>query len=147
MMDILKAKLATEVHYSYKDKEDNYFREMPQFLTEETENILQWIKENTSEEVRNLIITVENDNSDMFKELILESEEKTKAEDLYTTIIVEETIEPELIVFLLLTRRDVKQFILSLLGDIKSSKVLPIAIMLIDLLQNYEEASEIVKDF
>lgn len=144
MKDILKAKLATQIHYSYKDKEDN-FREMPQFLTEETENILQWIKENTSEEVRNLIIAVEYDKFDVFKELMgtIESQE----EDTYTSIIVEESLEPELFLLLLLTRRDVKQFILSLLGDIKSSKVLPIAIMLIDLLHHYEESSELVKNF
>lgn len=150
MKDKLKAKLATQIHYSYKDKEDN-FREMPQFLTEETEDILQWIKENTSEEARKLIISVENgDDVETVRKLsnyLEKLEEEIRAEDLYTTIVVGESLEPELFLLLLLTRKDVKQFILSLLGDIKSSKVLPIAIMLIDLLQYYEESSELVKDF
>lgn len=149
MNDIIKAKLAIEIHHSYKSKEYN-FRDIPQFLIEETENILQWIKENTSEEARKIIIAVENDNNDLFEELIEYPEslkEETKAEELYTTIILEETIRIELFVFLLITRKDVKQFILSLIGDIKTTKVVPIAIMLIALLQHYEEASELIKDF
>lgn len=145
MVDIIKADLATRIHYSYKGKEVN-FREMPQFLIEETENILQWIKENTSEEAKKIIIAVENGNIDLFKELINYSEEG-KEEDLYTTIVVEEAIGIEAFLLLIITRRDVKQFILSLLGDVKTTRVVPIAVMLIDLLQNYEEASEIVKDF
>ena len=145
MIDIIKAKLATQIHYSYKDKEEN-FRGMPEFLAEETENILQWIKENTSEEARKLIIAAENDDVELFRELS-DYLEESRAEDLYTTIIVEEAIGVELFLLLFLTRRDVKQFILSLLGDIKTTRVVPIAIMLIDLLQYYEESSELVKYF
>ena len=145
MKDIIKANLATKIHRSYRDKKDD-FREISQFLAEETENIYQWIKENTSEEARNIITAVENDDVELFKKLVDSSEEVSTAEDLYTSIVLEEAIGIEVFLLLFITRRNVKQFILSLLGDIKTTKVVPIAIMLIDLLQNYEEASELVKD-
>lgn len=149
MIDMIKAELATKIHYSYKNKEKN-FRELPQYLIEETENILQWIKENTSEEARAIIAAVENDDDDLFKKLINppQSLEDIKSpEELLTQIVLEDSIGPELFLLLLLTRRDIKQFILSLVGDLNNTKVVPLVITLLTLLQKYEEASEFVKDF
>ena len=86
----------------------------------------------------------------MFEELLnypKELKAEDTSEELYTTLVIEENIQPDLFLFLLITRKDIKQFILSLLGDLKTTRVVPIAIMLLDLLQYYEESSELVKDF
>lgn len=148
MIDIIKAKLTVDTHLSYKDDEN--FKELPEFLTEETEKLLQWIKENTSEEAKRIIIARENEDIELFKQLadpMKSLEEKNKPDELLVQIIIENAINPELFLMLLITRSDVKQFILSLVGDIKSVKVVPIAVMLIELLKSYEKTSEMIKDF
>ena len=148
MIDFIKAKLATDTHNSYK-KEEN-FKQLPEFVTEETEKLLQWIKENTSEEAKRIIIAGENEDPELFKQLtapLKTLKEKNRPDELFAQITIEDAINPEIFLMLLITRSDVKQFILSLVGDIKSVKVIPIAIMLIELLKSYEESSEMVKGF